>query len=152
MRRLAPDAREAVVRAAAAEARRRGEGYVGTEHLLLGLLVDPIGPGARAIGVEVEEARDALRRLDGQALESVGIIADLAPSMGRSPRRRHLPFTNGTKLVLRRAMEEAAGLEERTITLRHLLVGILAAEPPDQAVRLLRFLGRDPEAIRASLP
>jgi ATP-dependent Clp protease ATP-binding subunit ClpA len=152
MRRLTPDAREAVLRAAAAEARRRGDGYVGTEHLLLGLLVDPIGPGASAIGIKIEEARDALRRLDGQALESVGIDADLAPSSGRAPRRRHLPFTNGTKLVLRRAVEEAVRLEERTITLRHLLLGILAAEPPDQAVRLLRFLGRDPEAIRASLP
>jgi ATP-dependent Clp protease ATP-binding subunit ClpA len=53
-----------VYRDATAEARRRGDRRVGTEHLALALLADPESVTARALGVSLTAARDALRALD----------------------------------------------------------------------------------------
>jgi ATP-dependent Clp protease ATP-binding subunit ClpA len=136
-----------------AEARRRGDKYVGSEHLLLGLLADPLGLATRAIGVDLAEARAALHRFDGEALDAIGIGIDsslAAPGVGLDNCRR-LRFTNGAKQVLQRAAHEALRLRESRITTRHILLGILAAQPPDQAALLLRFLDRDTDHIRESL-
>jgi ATP-dependent Clp protease ATP-binding subunit ClpA len=143
-----------------AEARRRGDKYVGSEHLLLGLLADPLGLATRAIGVDLPEARAALQRFDGQALDAIGINSSLAVpgASGASGARgamadncRRLRLTNGAKQVLQRAAHEGLRLRETRVTIRHILLAILAARPPDQAALLLRFLDRDTDHIRQSL-
>ena len=55
------------------EAVRRGDRTVGTEHLVLALLVDPASPAARALGCDLDSARRALDALDHEALAAVGI-------------------------------------------------------------------------------
>ncbi|MFC6085123.1 Clp protease N-terminal domain-containing protein, partial [Sphaerisporangium aureirubrum] len=69
-----------VVKAALDEARRRGSRRMGTEHLLLGLLRLPASPAARALGVDLAEARSTLDALDRAALRAIGIdIRDFPP-------------------------------------------------------------------------
>ena len=53
------------------EARRRGDHKVGTEHLVLALLMEP--PLAAALGVDLQAARAALEALDRDALAAVGV-------------------------------------------------------------------------------
>jgi len=55
------------------EARRRGDRKVGTEHLILGLLREPVL--AQALGCDLQTARDALDAMDHDALAAVGIGA-----------------------------------------------------------------------------
>ena len=59
---------------ATSEARRRGDRRVGTEHLLLAVLVDADSVPARAFGVSSTTAHDALQTMDDIALASLGII------------------------------------------------------------------------------
>ena len=62
-----------VYRQASAEAKRRGDRRVSTEHIALAMLVDPDSETARALGVSLASARAALDTLDREALTSVGI-------------------------------------------------------------------------------
>ena len=55
------------------EARRRGDRKVGTEHLILGLLMEPVVE--QALGCDLQTARDALDAMDQDALAAVGIGA-----------------------------------------------------------------------------
>jgi len=55
------------------EARRRGDRKVGTEHLILALLREPVL--AQALGCDLQTARDALDAMDHDALAAVGIGA-----------------------------------------------------------------------------
>ncbi len=57
------------------EAVRRGDRRVGTEHVVLALLVDPESVTGLGLGVGLGAARDALLSLDRQALATVGIVA-----------------------------------------------------------------------------
>jgi ATP-dependent Clp protease ATP-binding subunit ClpA len=152
-RTFTPEARE-VWRAAIGEAQRRRDGYLGTEHLLLGVLADPVGFGAEVIGTDLAHARAALHAMDLRALGGVGIDAgselDATPSPAR-PRRRRTIVTNGAKVVAARAAREAAAVDERTISVRHLLIALVDAPPPDQAIELLRTLGTDLDELRRSL-
>jgi hypothetical protein len=59
------------------EARRRGDRKVGTEHLILGLLREPVL--AQALGCDLQTARDALDAMDHDALAAVGIGAAFNP-------------------------------------------------------------------------
>ena len=63
------------------EALRRGDRTIGTEHLLLALLVDPDSPAARAVGRDLDTARRALDLLDSEALAAIG----LAPGVAAGP-------------------------------------------------------------------
>ena len=55
------------------EAVRRGDRTIGTEHLLLALLVDAASPAARALGCDLEAARRTLDVLDDEALSAIGV-------------------------------------------------------------------------------
>lgn len=55
------------------EAIRRGDRTIGTEHLVLALLIDPASPSARALGCDLDSARRALDALDNQALAAIGV-------------------------------------------------------------------------------
>ena len=145
------DARRRVISLAAEEARRRGDGRVGTEHLLLALLHDAGSVGARAVGVGVERARTALDALDREALAAVGIdVAHVASPVPVLTRRR-LPFTSGARAVLHRAVVEARTAKARRVQARHLLLGVLSCPRPDPAAQLLAAVGVDPTEVRDRL-
>lgn len=76
--RFGPGARE-VIGAAVAEARLRGDRRIGTEHLLLGVLRHPDTAAARALAVDLADARAALGALDREALAVLGI--DVSPGL-----------------------------------------------------------------------
>ena len=98
-----------VYRQASAEAKRRGDRRVSTEHIALAMLVDPDSETARALGVSLESARAALDTLDREALTSVGIeVINNPPSIsGRKAERFRLtPAGRGVFTGLRR---EAGG-------------------------------------------
>ena len=60
---------------ALAEARRRGDRRVGTDHIALAMLCDPDSDTARALGFSLDSARTALETLDSEALATLGIDA-----------------------------------------------------------------------------
>ena len=55
------------------EAIRRGDRTIGTEHLVLALLIGPGSPTARALGCDLGSARRALDALDSRALAAIGV-------------------------------------------------------------------------------
>ena len=149
--RLSEDARTAMLTSATAEARRRGDRRLGTEHLLLGLLHDPTSTAARALGVSLEDARGASAALDVAALAALGIeVREVGAGPPPSPGRRFPPFTSGARATLKRAVDEAR-LGAGRVETRHLLHALLALRPPDPAATLLEHLGVDPAVVRDRL-
>lgn len=143
------------------EARRRGDRKVGTEHLVLGLLREPVM--ARALGCDLQTARDALDALDRDALAAVGIGAAFnAPpipvddSAKRSSRptlkvvlQDRLPMTPAAKSALEESWKERR--RGSNITLQHVLLIVLELDPPDPAAELIAALGVDRAAARQRL-
>jgi Clp amino terminal domain, pathogenicity island component len=136
--------------AAREEARSRGDRRVGTEHLLVALLLEP--ELASALGTDVEAARAGLATLDRQALAAVGVGAQIevpAPPTGlvRRPTlkavlQRRLPLTPVAKKVLEVAWKATRG--RRRLGEQYLLASLLELERPDPAAALLAHLGVDP--------
>jgi len=125
--RWTPGAYEALVRAGE-EARDLGHDYIGTEHVLLGLLATEGGLAFRALrdlGVD----RDAVLATD---------------CMSHRPPRRPEPACLGVMPRLKQALEQASRLAERlgagSADTEHLLAGIVAV-PGAMAVEILRRLG-----------
>jgi ATP-dependent Clp protease ATP-binding subunit ClpA len=135
--RFARDARTAVSRAIS-EASRRGDRKVSTDHVLISVLHDPAI--AQQIGAGPEEARQAADRLDRRALAAIGIDVDALGPLEAGPKATQLPFTPGTKAVLKRALTYTAAEKSRRIQTRHLLLALLEREPPDPAAELLAEL------------
>jgi ATP-dependent Clp protease ATP-binding subunit ClpC len=110
--RFTERARQTVV-LAQVEARRLGHGYIGTEHLLLGLIAEGDGVAARALrhlGVRMEAVRRDVEEIIGRGAES--------PS-------GHIPFTPRSKKVLELALREALVLGHNYIGTEHILLGLL---------------------------
>ena len=146
------DARAAMLRAAGAEAARRGRKRIGTEDLLLGLLAEPGGAAQIAIGCDIAQARAASARLDAQALGSFGITAESGPDVTSPPLRTRHAFTAGARSALVRAVGLARQRKESRITAADLTYGVLTASRPDDALAVLDALGVDIEAAtQASL-
>jgi ATP-dependent Clp protease ATP-binding subunit ClpA len=117
------------------EARTLGHNYIGTEHLLLGLLREEDGVAAmalRSLGVGLEEARDHIRRVVGPG--------------GEMPTGQ-VPFTPRSKKVLELAKREALSLGHKAIGTEHILLG-LARENQGVGARILLDLGADAESTR----
>lgn len=133
---------------AAAEARRRGDRRVGTDHIALAMLSEPDSESARALGVDLDSARSALHALDRDALATLGIDAwfDDPALPVRSTQR--LPLTPAARAVFGSLRREAAG--ER-LGRRHVLLALLARARPDPAAELFDALGVDREAVRERL-
>jgi len=147
---LTTDARRMVL-AGAAEALRRGDARIGTDHLLLGLLTRPGSLTERVLGVDLAAAQSALQALDREALAAVGIdIGDLGPAEPIRSRRRP-PLTSGARVALKRSVDTARADGARRIVERHLLPGLLACRRPDPSAELLAELGVDPMAARERL-
>ena len=121
---------ERVLRGAQAAALELGHGYVGCEHLLLGMLreeEDAPGRALRALGAEEEKTRVLITRALGRG------EADLAIAQGLSPHAR---------CAVEMAVAEAERAGSREIESGHLLLGMLRCGD-NTAVRLLRREGVD---------
>lgn len=144
----------AVVRAAVGEAERRGDHYVGNEHLLVGLVLAPSAAVRQAVGFSVDELRAGLNELDQAALTSAGIAVEPAPADSPTRqfgRRRHRPFTGGAKQVLKGALDEAVALGDRHLGPEHMLLAMTQRPPRDISSQLLSQLGVSGERLRADL-
>lgn len=120
------------------EARLAGLGFIGTEHVLLGLLHEGEGPAARAL----ESSRITLEAVRAK----VGEMPRSAPAEpGGSP-----PFSARAKKALERSLREALQLGHNSIGTGHLFLGLLGDEE-GVAVRVLRSLGADLDRLRADV-
>jgi len=110
--------------------------YIGTEHLLLGLLHDGLAAETlAALGVTPDEVR---RRI----LDIVG--------PGRRDTGGHIPFTPRAKKVLELSLREALELKHNYIGTEHILLGLLR-EGEGLALKILTELGAPPAAVRKEL-
>ena len=135
-----------VFRDASAEAQRRGDTRVGTEHFVLAVLVDPDSDTARALGVTLAEARDALQSLDNAALASVGIDAvDPGP---RTVTRARIRVTPGVRNIFVGLRFDSTA---KPLLGRHVLLGLLTLTPPDPAAELLDALQINRAEVREHL-
>ncbi len=126
-------ARKAMV-LAQEEARRLNHDYIGTEHLLLGLLRYDEGLAARALsflGVTLNEAREQVESMVGR-----GDGGDVG----------QVPFTPCSKQVLDGALREALLLGHNYVNTEHVLLG-LTNDPDGVAMHVLSRLGVDPDEI-----
>jgi ATP-dependent Clp protease ATP-binding subunit ClpA len=172
------DEARAIVTRATSHADALQHGWIGTEHLLLGLLEDPDGRAARLLarwGVGREWVTGEIERiigrgepdLDADALATLGIDLDAvrerveqtfgagALSGGQRCRRGALPrgtlpFTPRAKKVLELSLREAIAMGDRSIGGEHVLLGI-AREGDGVAAVILRSRGVDRATVRAAL-
>ena len=132
-RKFTPRAEEAL-RLAQEAAEDLGHGYVGTEHLLLGLLREEEGIAHRALseqGLTDEMVCTILQRSMGMGL------AGAAPSQGLTPRAK-----SAVELAVSESLRTNAGY----IGTEHLLMGLLR-EGNNMALRILRSVGIDPRKL-----
>lgn len=118
------------------EAQRLNHNYIGTEHLLLGLVREKEGVAARVLqnmGLGSEQVRKAVERMVGR---------------GRRPLLGQTGLTPRTKRVIELAVEEARRMGHQYIGTEHLLLG-LVREADGIAVDILRDMGVDLEMVRA---
>jgi ATP-dependent Clp protease ATP-binding subunit ClpC len=133
--RFTDRARQVVV-LAQDEARAFEHNYIGTEHILLGLLGEEEGLGARVLesfDITLEEAR-------AQVLQRV------SPGDG-AVMRHQLPFTPRAKKVLELALRESMSLRHDYIGTEHLLLA-LVRENDGVAARILLDYGGDADKVR----
>ncbi|MGO9321129.1 MAG: Clp protease N-terminal domain-containing protein [Solirubrobacteraceae bacterium] len=148
--------------AAREEARRRGDRKVGTEHLLVALLSDPVLAGA--VGSDAEHARSALDAMDHEALVAIGMDAppEVPPLPAADPSAVPARPTIRTVLHKRLRLTPCAAnvLRESSKSMRHgtphpgpqhVLAAILELQAPDPAADLLATLGVQPAAVRERL-
>jgi Clp amino terminal domain, pathogenicity island component len=135
--RFSERARASVVHAEN-EARLLGHSYVGTEHLLLGVLRESDGVAARALG-SLGIGPDSVRR---QVEEIIG-RGDSAPSA-------HIPFTPRARKALELGLREALDLGHNYIGTEHILLGVTRVEKGVGNEILVR-LGADPGRVRAAV-
>jgi ATP-dependent Clp protease ATP-binding subunit ClpC len=109
--------------------------YIGTEHVLLGLLREEEGMAARAL----ESLEITVERVRGQVVRIVG--------SGEEVTSGQIPFTPRAKKVLELALSESLSLGHNYIGTEHILLGLIA-ENDGVAVRVLHDLGADAEKIR----
>lgn len=111
-----------------------GHSYVGTEHLLLGLVKEGTGVAARV--------------LQGQGITEEKVLKEIDELIGRGDNtgKQPLDFTPRTKRVLELSLVEARRFGHNYIGTEHLLLGIMR-EGESVAVRILMDLGVDPQKM-----
>ncbi len=130
-------ARQVVV-LAQEEARTLKHNYIGTEHILLGLLREEGGVAARVL----ESMDVTVERVRTQVVRIVG--------MGEEATSGQIPFTPRAKKVLELALREAFSLGHEYIGSEHILLG-LVRENDGVAARILFDFDVDSEGIRAEV-
>ena len=124
-----------VVVLAQEEARLLNHNYIGTEHILLGLIHEGEGVAAKALeslGISLEAVRDQVEEIIGQG--------------GSSP-SGHIPFTPRAKKVLELSLREALQLGHNYIGTEHILLGLIR-EGEGVAAQVLVKLGADLSRVR----
>ncbi len=120
------------------EARNLHHSYVGTEHLLLGLLREQEGLAATALaslGVRYERVRTAVVRMMGVGVEA---------STGE------LAFTGPAQSAIDRSQREASVMGDERVGTEHILLAVVR-EPSGAAARILFQMDADAEAIRSAV-
>jgi len=116
------------------EAERLHHNYIGTEHLLLGLILEEGGVAGRVLrdlGLETARVKDMVERLAGVGRHTGGRI-ELAPA---------------TEQVLSMAIDEARRMGHHYIGTEHLLLGMIR-QGEGVGIEVLRNLGLTPEQVR----
>jgi len=117
------------------EARLLNHNYIGTEHILLGLIHEGEGVAAKALeslGISLEAVRNQVEEIIGQG--------------GASP-SGHIPFTPRAKKVLELSLREALQLGHNYIGTEHILLGLIR-EGEGVAAQVLVKLGADLSRVR----
>jgi Clp amino terminal domain, pathogenicity island component len=117
------------------EARRLNHNYIGTEHLLLGLVLESQGVAAKAL----ESLRISLEAVRQQVEEIVG--------QGQQAVPERIPFTPRAKKVTELARREALQLGHNYIGTEHILLGLIR-EGEGVAAQVLVQLGADLDRVR----
>jgi ATP-dependent Clp protease ATP-binding subunit ClpA len=124
-----------VVVLAQEEARLLNHNYIGTEHLLLGLIHEGEGVAAmvlESLGISLEAVRAQVEEIIGQ---------------GQSAPTGHIPFTPRAKKVLELSLREATQLGHNYIGTEHILLGLIR-EGEGVAAQVLVKLGADLSRVR----
>jgi phage shock protein PspC (stress-responsive transcriptional regulator) len=124
-----------VVVLAQEEARLLNHNYIGTEHILLGLIHEGEGVAANAL--------ESL----GISLEAVRAEVEGTIGRGTEPPDAHIPFTPRAKKVLELSLREAMTLGHNYIGTEHILLGLIR-EGEGVAAQVLIKLGADLERVR----
>src|SRR5437870_4685923 len=109
--------------------------YIGTEHILLGLIHEGEGVAAKALeslGISLEAVRSQVEEIIGQ---------------GQTPPTGHIPFTPRAKKVLELSLREALQLGHNYIGTEHILLGLIR-EGEGVAAQVLVKLGADLNKVR----
>jgi len=109
--------------------------YIGTEHILLGLIHEGEGVAAKALeslGISLEAVRQQVEEIIGQ---------------GQTPPTGHIPFTPRAKKVLELSLREALQLGHNYIGTEHILLGLIR-EGEGVAAQVLVKLGADLNKVR----
>jgi ATP-dependent Clp protease ATP-binding subunit ClpC len=120
------------------EARMLNHNYIGTEHILLGLLREDEGVAAKALttlGVSLEAVRHDVGEIVGR---------------GSDVPRGHIPFTPRAKKVLELSLREALQLGHNYIGTEHILLGLIR-EGEGVAAQVLQKLGADLNRVRQTV-
>jgi Clp amino terminal domain, pathogenicity island component len=124
-----------VVVLAQEEARKLNHNYIGTEHLLLGLIRESEGVAAKALeslGISLDAVRQQVREIIGQ---------------GQQPPSGHIPFTKRAKKALELSTRESMQFGHNYIGTEHILLGLLR-EGDGVAAQVLVKLGADLNLVR----
>ncbi len=127
-----------VVVLAQEEARLLNHNYIGTEHILLGLIHEGEGVAARgleSLGISLESVRSQVVEIIGQGSQ--------APS-------GHIPFTPRAKKVLELSLREALQLGHNYIGTEHILLGLIR-EGEGVAAQVLQKLGAELHKVRQTV-
>ena len=127
-----------VVVLAQEEARMLNHNYIGTEHILLGLIHEGEGVAAKALesmGISLDAVRAQVEEIIGQGQQ--------APS-------GHIPFTPRAKKVLELSLREALQLGHNYIGTEHILLGLIR-EGEGVAAQVLVKLGADLNRVRSTV-
>ena len=127
-----------VVVLAQEEARQLQHNYIGTEHILLGLLGEPDGLACRALerfGMSLDGARDEVKAIVGT---------------GKSTPTGHIPFTPRAKKTLELALREALQLQCNYIGTEHVLLGVMR-EGDGVGAQILKQHAADLATVRATV-
>ncbi len=127
-----------VVVLAQEEARMLNHNYIGTEHILLGLIHEGEGVAAKALeslGISLEGVREQVEEIIGQ---------------GQTAPAGHIPFTPRAKKVLELSLREALQLGHNYIGTEHILLGLIR-EGEGVAAQVLQKLGADLNRVRTQV-
>ncbi|HEX6131444.1 MAG TPA: ATP-dependent Clp protease ATP-binding subunit, partial [Actinomycetota bacterium] len=127
-----------VVVLAQEEARMLNHNYIGTEHILLGLIHEGEGVAAKALesmNISLEAVRQQVEEIIGQ---------------GQAAPTGHIPFTPRAKKVLELSLREALQLGHNYIGTEHILLGLIR-EGEGVAAQVLQKLGADLNRVRQTV-